>query len=256
MRLSTKHLLNLYALALHFYPRAFRERYATEMLDAVRLQYAERDGGIHFVAELTRDTVRSAMREHWRAATPAKPVYTALFAVFFSALLLSISVFNQQVLRRGADRQPGILAAEVGAQLTQGTDASAVLGSPRQEIASKSWLESTSSFAAVYDAAGNAVASNATYDGALPQPPRGIFNTIRERGLYKVTWQPQRGVRVALTGLPLHDGGFVLAGQSLIPGEARNASFSRFLRLMWLVLAGCCVLIVILTRRHSRQRTI
>jgi hypothetical protein len=256
MKLSAKHLLSLYALALHLYPRAFRERYTTEMLDAVRLQYAEHNGSIHFVAALAGDTLRSAMREHWRAAAPAKPVYVVLFALFFSALLLSISVFNQQVLRRGADRQPGILAAEVGAKLTPGADASAVLGRPSQEIASKSWLESTSNFAAVYDAAGNAVASNATYDGALPQPPRGIFNTIRERGLYKVTWQPQRGVRVALTGLLLHDGGFVLAGQSLIPSEARDASFSRFMRLMWLVLVGCCVLIFILTRRQARQRTI
>jgi hypothetical protein len=256
MKLSAKHLLSLYALALQLYPRAFRERYAAEMLDAVRLQYAEHDGNIHFVAELAWDTLRSVMREHWRAATPARPVYVVLFAVFFSALLFGISIVKQQILRRGADRQPGVLATKVGAELADGSEAAAIFGDRKQEIASDAWLESTSTFAAVYDAASNAIASNATLHGSLPQPPRGIFNVIRARGSYKVSWQPQRGIRVALTGRELAGGGFVLAGQSLIPSEARDAAFDRFMRLLWLALAAACLFIFVLARIHTLRRTI
>jgi hypothetical protein len=57
---------------------------------------------------------------------------------------------------------------------------------------------------------------------------------------------------VALTGLPLPGGGYVLAGQSLIPGEARTAQFSTLMRWVWLaMLAGCVVGMVLLRRRVS-----
>jgi hypothetical protein len=137
-------------------------------------------------------------------------------------------------------------------ELAHGADAATVLSGPKQEVSSTEWLAGTSAFGAVYDADGKVVASDATLWGELPQPPQGIFGIIRDRGWDKVTWQPQRGVRVALTGLPLPGGGYVLAGQSLIPSEARTAQFSTLMRWVWLaMLAGCVVGMVLLRRRVS-----
>ena len=246
---KTTMTLRLYGLALRLYPAAFRERYAAEMLEAARREQAEGHAG--FGIGLAWDTAQSLLREHFRAAA-GRPVYAVLFAMLCSVLLLGVYVVNQQILRRGADDQPGQIVARVRGEVAHGADAATVLSGPKQELSSPEWLAGKSAFGAVYDADGKVVASDATLWGELPQPPQGIFGIIRDRGWDKVTWQPQRGVRVALTGLPLPGGGYVLAGQSLIPGEARTAQFSTLMRWVWLaMLAGCVVGMVLLRRRVS-----
>lgn len=226
-------LVRLYSRALRLYPEDFQQRYAAEMLDDVRREYAVSRDRVRFALQLGGDIVMSVAREHGRR-TPARPVALVGFVIFFSLLLLGLALFQQQMWRRGADSVPEALTAQVAAHPGNAT---ALLGLPTEEIASDAWLESRGTFVALYDATGKAVSANATFEGALPQPPRGIFATIRARGLYKVSWQPERGVRVALTGRPLADGGFVLAGQSLLPGESRTFSFYRYLLLMWAVMA-------------------
>jgi hypothetical protein len=247
---KTTMTLRLYGLALRLYPAAFRERYAAEMLEAARREQAQGNAG--FGVGLAWDTAQSLLREHFRAAVAGRPGYMLLFAMLCSVLLLGVYVVNQQILRRGADDQPGQIAARVRAELAHGADAATVLGGPKQEVSSPGWLAGKSAFGAVYDADGKVVASDATLWGEPPQPPQGIFGIIRDRGWDKVTWQPQRGIRVALTGLPLPGGGYVLAGQSLIPGEARTAQFSTWMRWVWLgMLAGCAVGMVLLRGRAS-----
>lgn len=247
---KTTMTLRLYGLVLRLYPAAFRERYATEMLEAARREQAEGNAGFGF--GLAWDTALSLLREHGRAAAAGRPGYVVLCAMFCSVLLLGVYVVKQQILRRGADDQPEQITVRVCGELAHGADAATVLSGPKQELSSPEWLAGTSAFGAVYDADGKALASDATLWGGLPQPPHGIFNVIRDRGLYKVTWQPQRGIRVALTGQPLPGGGYVLAGQSLIPGEARTARFSTLMRWVWLaMLAGCMVVLMLLRRRVS-----
>lgn len=249
-------VLSLYQLALRLYPPAFRERYAEEMLGSARQLAANAPSKPRFAAALAWDTLLSFTREHMRLASPFKPVFLLAFATFFSILLLTVSVFHQQVLRRGADRQPEQLATALSAQLAHSDTRSFTLPGPSQDIGSSAWLNSNATFAAVYDASGQVVASNATFDNALPQPPRGIFSTIRARGLYKVTWQPQRGVRIALTGHEISGGGFVLAGQSLLSAEARTARFDLFLKLMWAVLLLACGIVLVFANTQRRMRTV
>jgi len=248
-------VLNLYRLALRLYPPAFRERYAAEMLGSARQLSADAPSKRRFAAALGWDTLSSLTREHMRFASPLKPAFLFAFAAFFSVLLLAVSVFHQQVLRRGADRQPEQLATTLSAELAHSDNRSFTLPSPPQDIGSSAWLNGNTAFAAVFDASGQVVASNATFDNALPQPPRGIFTTIRARGLYKVTWQPQRGVRIALTGREIPGGGFVLAGQSLLSAEARTARFDSFLKVMWAVLLLACGIILVLAQNQPRRRT-
>ncbi len=241
--------LRLYALALHLYPATFRARYGNEMLDAARLEYARSSHPLRFTASLAADTLRGALREHLRAATPASPGYVAAFAFVFSVLLLLVSVVNQQILRRGADRQPAHLV-----HLVSTTGATTLLTEPKQEISSPDWLNSTRPFVVLYDPSGKAIAGNATYHGALPQPPHGIFNTIRSRREFRVTWQPAWPIRVALVGDALPNGGYVLAGQSLILSESREIHFHSILLWMWAfaMLACATILIASHTRRPSR----
>jgi len=247
-------VLSLYRLALQLYPPTFRERYAAEMLGSARQLAADAPSTPRFAAALAWDTLSSLTREHMRLASPLKPAFLFAFAAFFSMLLLAVSVFHQQVLRRGADLQPEQLATTLSAQLAHGDNRSFVLPGPLQDLGSSTWLKSDATFAAVYDAAGNIVASNALLNGALPQPPRNIFRTVRDRGIYKVTWQPRPTVRIALTGREIPGGGFVLAGQSLLSAENRTARFNIFLKLMWAMLLLACAVVLVLanTQRHMR----
>jgi hypothetical protein len=251
MSLPDTLLTRLYGLALPLYPEVFRQRYGAEMLEAVRLQEAESPSRLRFALSLFTDTVRSLFEVHMRTSSPTSPLYVFAFAVFFSMALLFISVFNQQVLRRGADRQPAQVVEQVSTRLAEGTPAASLLPADTQEIANPAWLHGSSTFAALYDDTGTALASNATLHGGLPQPPRGIFNVIRQQGEHKVTWQPQPGIRVALTGRPAPGGGFVVAGQSLIPSESREAAFRRWMLVLWFAMIVACVFIA--TTAQSRR---
>jgi hypothetical protein len=251
--------LRLYALALQLYPAAFRARYAGEMLDTARHEYARSSNHLRFTAELASDTLRSILREHLRAASPTRPGYVAAFALFFSVLLLAVAVISQQYLRRRADGLPTFVAKLASTPMDERSEpyrkivVAHDLAGPKQELSSPDWLNSAEIFTVLYDASGRALTGNATLHGTLPQPPPGIFDVIRSRGEDKVTWQPQPGIRVALTGLPMPNGGFVLAGQSLIPSEARNALLDRILRWMWAFAMLACCFLALFARRRARH---
>jgi hypothetical protein len=263
--MNTLPRLRLYALALRLYPAAFRARYADEMLDTARHEYAHSPNPLRFTASLTADTLRGALREHLRAASPNRPAHVAAFALFFTFLLLTVSVVHQQILRRNADSFPTTVAKYSSSPVAD-PQAEAIrenivaryrAADPTQiEISSKRFLNTPdrpSTFVVFYDASGRAIGGGATLHGALPQPPHGIFDVIRARGEDKVTWQPEPGIRVALTGRPMPNGGFVLSGQSLIPSEARTARLDRLLRWMWLFAMLACAFLALTSRRRARQ---
>jgi hypothetical protein len=255
--------LRLYSLVLQLYPAAFRKRYADEMLETARLEYVKSPHPVRFAAALASDTLRSLVQEHLRAAKAASPGYVAAFALFFSMLLLAVAVITQQYLRRSADSQPTFVAKLVSSPMPDARSETvrahivAQILNPqgRWEISSRHFLNRPLTFAILYDASGRALGGNGTLRGALPQPPHGIFNVIQQRGEYKVTWQPQPGIRVALTGRPMPNGGFVLAGQSLLPSEARTARFYSFLRWIWAFAMLACCSLALFARKHTRNLT-
>jgi hypothetical protein len=254
--------LRLYALALHLYPTAFRARYADEMLDTARHEYARSPNHLRFTTNLAADTLRSLFREHLRAASSTRPGYVAAFAFFFSFLVLTVSVVHQQILRRNADALPRFIANLVSSPRLDAQSEPARqkivadhLSAPSQEISTPTWLSSTAVFTVLYDASAHAITGNATLHGALPQPPIGIFNEIRARGNDEVTWRPQPGVRVALSGRPMPDGGFVVTGQSLIPGEARTARLNSILRWIWAFAMLTCCFLAFSARKQTRPPT-
>jgi hypothetical protein len=260
--MNTLPRLRLYTLALHLYPAAFRARYADEMLDTARHEYVRSPDPLRFTASLAADTLRGALREHLRAASPTRPAYVAAFALFFSVLLLSVAVCGQQILRRAADRNPAFLAHLVSSgPMDERSEpirqklVAEELSSPKQEISSQGWLKSASPIVLLYDPSGQPVAGNAVLHGTLPRLPHGIFNTIRDRREYRVTWQPNVGIRVALTGRPMPGGGFVVAGQSLILSESREIRFHSILLWIWAFAMLACCFLALFARKRTRTPT-
>jgi hypothetical protein len=262
MSSPTQPRLRLYALALRLYPAAFRARYADEMLDIARLEYARSSHPLRFAASLASDTLRAALREHLRAATPARPGYIAAFALFFSVLLLTVAVFSQQILRRAADRNPAFIAHLVSSPPMDDRSepyrkklVADELSNPKQEISSEGWLKSASPIVLIYDASGQPIAGNALLHGTLPRLPHGIFNTIRDRREFRVTWQPRVGIRVALTGDVLPSGGFVVAGQSLLLAESKVIRFHSILLWLWAFAMLACAFLALFARKRTRHPT-
>jgi len=255
MNSPTQPRLRLYALALHLYPAAFRARYADEMLDTARLEYARSSHPARYAAALAADTLRGALREHLRAATPARPGYVAAFALVFSFVLLAVAIFSQQVLRRGVDRQPARLAETIARTSPQDPSTAATLAAPKQEISSPAWLKSSDPIVLIYDPSGQPVSGNAILHGTLPRLPHGIFNTIRDRREFRVTWQPRVGIRVALTGAVLPSGGFVVAGQSLNANDARYIRLHAIVLWIWAFAMLACAALALFARKQIRTPT-
>ncbi len=255
MKLSERVLLAVYDAALQIYPAEFRAKYREPMLDAARRSQVESKNDLRLLVGLVWDAGRSALREHWRAATPMKAGYVVLFAMMVSGALLTTSVAYQQMVRRGANREPARVVAEIAQGMNgKGEPIVVVLrtnpntntiignevetrnapdGEMQQELSSKQWLEGTSVFAAIYDASGRVIAGTATLHGRLPQPPPGVFNYMRAHGEDWVSWQPEVGIRVALVGQRLPNGDFAVAGQSIVRGEAMEDHFNTLLLCIW-----------------------
>jgi hypothetical protein len=259
MKLSSTLFLGIYKLSLHLYPRAFRHRYAKQLIDAARLQQAESPNDLALAASLLSDTLRSAVREHFRAATPARPAYVAAFALFFTFLLIAVSVVNQQILRRRADLGPTALARIISSptsnpqsEAVRAHIAAQIATGPKIDLSSPRFINSATMFAVIYDPSGQPVAGNAVLHGILPRLPHGLFHTIRDRREFRVTWQPRVGIRVALTGDTLPSGGFVVAGQSLIASESAEIRFHSILLWMWAFAMVACCFLVLSTRKPTR----
>ena len=236
-------ILRMYGVGLRLYPEPFRVRYGAQMMEAARLWLAESGSGasdLRVGVGLAWDTLRGSLREHARDVEPVAPGFVLMFVIFFTVVELAVSMGHQQVVRRDANRRP----AEIVARFAERGASPQVLKGAPMEIASSGWLGGSRTFMVIYDAQGRPVAGNATLHGALPQPPSGVFGFLRSHGEDRVTWAPEPGIRVALVGRALGDGGgFVIAGQSLERPDARTARFNEVMRWVWIFMLAASALI-------------
>jgi hypothetical protein len=131
--------LRLYALSLYLYPKAFRERYREQLLDAARQAYDERQSGHgRLLLVHLRDSLGSGLWE--RILTPLRPLHAILLSGAVTLLLLVMAVTAQQIVRRQADVRPRQAVASIAARLGAGVDEHIL--QPREEISDLDWLHS------------------------------------------------------------------------------------------------------------------
>ena len=121
-----------------------------------------------------------------------------------------IYVEVQQDLRSGANDPQFQLAGDAAARL----DGGATPGSVVDRSTTVDPSASLASFVIVFDSNHTVLATNATLDGGVPVPPRGMLDAAVSGSPSAVTWQPYAGVRIAAVTVTWK-GGFVLAGRSL-----------------------------------------
>ncbi len=175
-------------------------------------------------------------------------------AVLLTVVFLTIHVAVRQSLRMGANDPQIQLAEDAATLIAGGKDPSALMPPYTVDMA-----ESLAFFVNVYDASGKPVVGNGTLDGAVPSVPEGVLAYANAEGQDRVTWQPQRGVRIAAVVIPVRpkDGGlvtrFVLAGRNLREVENRERRDGNQVGAGWLasmvVLIGATVI-----QRKTRKR--
>jgi hypothetical protein len=244
---SDSWFLRFYEWCLSLYPPAFRHEYRDPMLQTMR--DAIHDGALQSPRALSRifiDLILSLCKENLRMLRQELAKRTILFQTFLltaicSMFALAMYATVQHALRSGANDPQLQMADDAVAQLEQGADAAFVVGSRQVNMA-----RSLSPFLIVYDTNGEPVASAAQLSGHAPTPPLGVFRYATDHQRNVLTWQPQRGVRIAAVVQPFagQHAGFVLAGRSLRVVEDREAATLKMVGLAWL---GTMVVVLLAT---------
>ncbi len=157
------------------------------------------------------------------------------------ATILSIALYTipQQVIRLGANDPQLQLADDAVARLEAGRTASEAV--PPADI---DMARSLMPFVIAYDDEGQPVTSQAMLHGAVPVPPKGVFDYVRQHGVERVSWQPvsgrDEGVRIAAVVQQVGGAhpGFVLAGRSMREVEARREQIEQMAGLAWIAMLG------------------
>lgn len=167
-------------------------------------------------------------------------------AVVSTLLTGMIYAAVQQNLRQSAN-DPQIQMAEDTANLLN-KNVQLPLDSPTKVDAGLS----LSPFLIIYDQFGNVLNATVVVDGKTPPLPSGVFQTVRNSGEARFTWQPQPNVRIAAVVVQ-YDKGFVLAGRSLREVEKREDQLTRNLLVGWIVTLGMVFILSFFPHKLSRK---
>lgn len=241
-------LERIYARALLFYPARFRSCYGTQMLQALRdAQVDPTLSRRSLVLSTLNDLAISLVKEN---LAMLRDTFTRPVLIFNSLVLAGIATvlgfalyaIPQQVLRLGANDPQLQLATDAVASLENGKAASEAIPTADIDMA-----RSLTPFVIAYDDAGKPMASQATLNGAVPAPPTGVFDYVRQHSEERLSWQPvmgrEHGVRIAAVVERVGGAhpGFVLAGRSLREVEAREQQIEHMAGLAWIAMLGLIV---------------
>ncbi|MCX6781427.1 MAG: hypothetical protein NT003_04945 [Candidatus Magasanikbacteria bacterium] len=165
------------------------------------------------------------------------------FAAIATVCALTTFIVAQQTIRSSANDPQIQLAEDTALALQSG-------GAPQISGTQVDMSKSLAAFITVYDNSGSMVTSTAKLGGTVPVPPRGVFDYARAHGEERVTWEPERNVRIAAI-VTHYNNGFVLAGRSLKEVEKRESSLGLITFVIWLVgLVGSFLVITFIPDNH------
>ena len=179
----------------------------------------------------------------------------AVAAIIVTILAGMIYLTVQQSYRSGANDPQLQTARDISERLAGNRSVDGVFTADTIDLS-----RSLAVFTILYNAAGDPVRSNGLLDGKLPRIPGGIFDYARKYKEDVLTWQPQRGIRMALVVEPVHlpgaDIAFVAVGRSLKEVERRVDNLTMMSLAGWLVCMGLILAHRMITHLRSRNRGI
>lgn len=148
-------------------------------------------------------------------------------AMLISLIFVTIYATVQQSLRQSANDPQIEISEDISGALGGSQSAQDLVG-PSVDMTT-----SLAPFAIIYGKDGQIAASGARLNGRAPTLPQGVLAEAKKRGQYRLTWQPQHGVRVAAV-IQSSDNGYVLAGRSLREVERRENQAAEIAFAGWL----------------------
>jgi len=161
------------------------------------------------------------------------PFMIGIITIIFGVVYATV----QQNYRSGADDPQIQIACDINLKLHEGKAINSFFAD------SVSIAQSLSPFVVLYDANGKPQCSSGYLNGKMPELPRGVFDFAKANGEHNVTWQPQRGVRMAMVIVTSNSSpvGFVAAGRSLQEVEIREHNLITMIFIGWIL---CIALIL------------
>jgi hypothetical protein len=284
----TRHSLNparlelFYAAAIRLYPARFRDTHGACMRQTFRDALDDRSLSRRALIPLVlRDLVSSLVKEHLSMlrdtfGRPALIFNALVLAGLATVLALALNTIPQQVLRLGANDPQIALADDLVAKLEQGIAPTDAISPASIDIA-----RSLTPFVIAYDDQGRPLTSQARLDGAIPTPPSGVFDYVRQHGEDRLSWQPilgttsskdqksalnggmtprAHGVRIAavvqrVAPVGNAPGGFVLAGRNMREVENREHLVGQLATLAWIVMLALIFVATAAFGWFTRPRT-
>jgi hypothetical protein len=158
-----------------------------------------------------------------------------------TAMCMLVYLAVQQTGRQIANDPQIQVARDAATALANGQPLTSIVPSSSVDLS-----KSLSPWVTVTDDQGKIIASSARLHGQPRTVPKGILDNARSNGEWRITWQPEAGVRMAT--ITVHNrgpgGGFVVVGRSLLESETRTAIYGKMILLAWgATLIGLAVVI-------------
>ncbi len=159
-----------------------------------------------------------------------------IFAAIVTVISGSIYTTNQQNYRTSANDPQIEITEEISNAITNGAPPDQIIpaGSNGTDIKT-----SLSAVAMVFDKDGKVLGSSAKLNGKDPAPPKGVFEKASAQGRNILTWEPEKGVRLAAVIVPVKSNNetfYVLAGKNLREVELREKQLALLCAIAWIVL--------------------
>jgi len=160
-------------------------------------------------------------------------------AAIITILTALIYATVQQAHRSGANDPQLQIARDISNKLKKGEGAGKWFEGDTIEIS-----QSLSVFTALYNRQGEPELSTGVLNGKMPSLPKGVFGQAMRYGENVFTWQPQKGVRVAVVLKSLQSSAYsyIAVGRSLYEVEQREENLRWMAFISWLLCMGVIML--------------
>lgn len=149
-----------------------------------------------------------------------------MFLMTFTCSL--VYLVAQQSLRLGANELPFQLAIETSIKLQNGQGVNDAIPTEKVDI-----TRSMNFFVMVYDHNRNLIATSGIMGNNDPVYPKGVFDSVDQKGESRITWQPEVGLRFATVAIK-YSNGYIVAGQSLTETEKLIDKLGELVFIVWL----------------------
>jgi hypothetical protein len=112
-------------------------------------------------------------------------------------------------------------------------------------------------FVVLYNKNGEPVQSTGLLDGNFPKLPNGVFDFSRKNQEDVITWQPRRGIRMAMVVEYVQSPNisFVAVGRSLLEVENRVQNLTFMVFIAWIICIGIVVLHWLIARATGAEKS-